>query len=136
MRGVHARIVQAPPSSSGGTGFGGNDDAGDSVIATAPESGRTKAEPARAAIIGNGKKNLVSITVMASDVRFKGALVATDQHPFWAAGGVNDWLDAAKLKPGMRLRTAAGAYVQATGTQERATPRQCVHNLTVADLHT
>ncbi|MFE7318356.1 polymorphic toxin-type HINT domain-containing protein [Streptomyces sp. NPDC057555] len=109
---------------------------GDTVIATDPESGGTKAEPVRAAIIGNGKKGLVSITVMASDARTKGTLVATDQHPFWVAGGINEWLDAAKLKSGMRLRTAAGVYVQVTATRERATPRQRVRNLTVADLHT
>ncbi|WP_242608587.1 polymorphic toxin-type HINT domain-containing protein [Actinomadura formosensis] len=65
-----------------------------------------------------------------------GVLIATDNHPFWVAGDINAWGEAADLKPGMWLRTSAGTYVQVTATQHRSTHHRRVHNLTIADTHT
>ncbi|WP_030018730.1 Hint domain-containing protein [Streptomyces monomycini] len=61
---------------------------GDRVLATAPETGSTKAEAVVATIIGDGSKDLVKITVRADDGKGgaqagDGALIATAGHPFW-----------------------------------------------------
>ncbi len=65
-----------------------------------------------------------------------GIVIATGRHPFWVAGGVNSWINATDLRPGMWLRTSAGTYVQVTAIRHWAAHRQRVYNLTVADLHT
>ena len=105
-------------------------------------------------IVGQGEKNLVQFTVDTTGLRpfwpadeglkkpvcpprpKRGVIIATDAHPFWVAGKLNKRVNASDLKPGMWLRTSAGTYVQVTATKYWTTHRQCVHNLTVADLHT
>ncbi|MFE9107618.1 DddA-like double-stranded DNA deaminase toxin [Actinomadura geliboluensis] len=132
---------------------------GDEVIATDPETGETKAEPVLATITTHGDKNFVQITVDTGKSRpsketerkqpknnnsltrdrsthKQGAIIATDHHPFWVAGNLNEWVDAGDLKPGMWLRTSAGTHVQVTATKHWSTRHQRTHNLTVADLHT
>ncbi|MFI0479651.1 RHS repeat-associated core domain-containing protein [Actinomadura sp. 9N215] len=129
---------------------------GDSVLATDPDTGETSAEPVLATITSKGDKSLVQISVDAQ-VRFRvtgaeqapvsagtsesklvksGVVIATDTHPFWVAGDINDWIEAADLKPGMWLRTSAGTYVQITAVAHRTAHHQRVHNLTVAEKHT
>ncbi|SNS74169.1 RHS repeat-associated core domain-containing protein [Streptosporangium subroseum] len=110
---------------------------GDNVIATDPKTGTTTAKPVIALITSHGAKNLVQITVdtdgdrgTATDV-----IIATDQHPFW----VNDqraWVQATKLQSGAWLQTSAGDRLQVVGIAKWTTGHQCVHNLTVADIHT
>ncbi|MEU8800905.1 polymorphic toxin-type HINT domain-containing protein [Spirillospora sp. NPDC048819] len=65
-----------------------------------------------------------------------GVLIATDTHPFWVAGDINAWVQAADLKSGMWLRTSAGTYIQIIATDQRTAPHQRVHNLTIANHHT
>src|SRR5690606_30636881 len=65
-----------------------------------------------------------------------GVLIATDNHPFWVAGDISKWVEAADLKPGMWLRTSVGTYVQVTAAEHRTTHSQRVHDLTIAKLHT
>ncbi|GAA4372893.1 RHS repeat-associated core domain-containing protein [Actinomadura verrucosospora] len=127
---------------------------GDEVLATDPQTGKTEAEPVLATITSKGTKNLVQITVEATDLRpvwpageelkkpasplrlKTGVVIATDAHPFWVAGSLNKWVKAADLEPGMWLRTSAGTYVQVTATKHWTAHHQRVHNLTVANLHT
>ncbi|MGW5392813.1 polymorphic toxin-type HINT domain-containing protein, partial [Streptomyces koyangensis] len=139
---------------------------GDTVLATDPATGETKAQPVAATIIGTGDKTLVTVTIrtdgdpapesalslptgdkaVALDTSQlhpgdegasgpeTGAIVATDGHPFWVPE-LDKWLDADQLKPGQRLYTSAGTWIQITDisiTSRHAT----VHNLTVTDTHT
>ncbi|MEU5992345.1 RHS repeat-associated core domain-containing protein [Spirillospora sp. NPDC047418] len=131
---------------------------GDRVLATDPETGETRAQPVVGTITSKGDKNLVQITVNAAAPALgwmaghtpepttatplvlkkskSGMLIATDTHPFWVAGDINAWVEAADLKPGMWLRTSAGTYVQVTATRHSTAHHQRVHNLTIASTHT
>ncbi|MEU8347316.1 polymorphic toxin-type HINT domain-containing protein [Spirillospora sp. NPDC048832] len=131
---------------------------GDKVIAADPKTGKTTVEPVIATIMGEGDKKLVQITVdtrvpalawlagkqpnrsvsaYQSPERSKsGMVIATNNHPFWVAGDINAWVEAADLKPGMWLRTSAGTYVQVAVIKQWSARSQRVHNFTVADLHT
>ncbi len=131
---------------------------GDEILATDPETGETTAEPVLGTITSKGDKNLVQITVNEKAPAFgwvtgevpkpaaaapavlnkskRGVLIATDTHPFWVAGGINAWVEATDLKPGMWLRTSAGTYVQVSATKHWSTQQQRVHNLTIANTHT
>ncbi|WP_157995721.1 RHS repeat-associated core domain-containing protein [Thermomonospora amylolytica] len=111
---------------------------GDKVLATDPETGRTEAKTVTDTITGEGEKQLVEITVdtdgPAGDKT--GKITATDEHPFWVAGFIRQWINAEDLRPGMWLHTSAGTQVQVKAAHSRTTLRQRVHNLTVADIHT
>ncbi|WP_105970589.1 SpvB/TcaC N-terminal domain-containing protein [Streptomyces geranii] len=111
--------------------------AGDLVLATDPETGRTEAQPVTRLIAGEGEKNLVRITVdVDGDKGDRTAPVtATDEHPFWVEA-LGRWLNAEDLRPGMLLRTSAGTYVQVTAVQAWTARHERVHNLTVGELHT
>ncbi|MFV2216743.1 RHS repeat-associated core domain-containing protein [Actinomadura sp. LOL_016] len=131
---------------------------GDEVVATDPETGETSAEPVLATITTEGDKNLVQLTIdpanpstylattdgpdksgsliRVPDASKSGVLIATDSHPFWVAGDIDQWVEAAELEPGMWLRTSAGTYVQITAIEQWSTSGQRVHNLTISRLHT
>jgi hypothetical protein len=105
---------------------------GDQVLATDPVTGRTEAKPVVGLIVGEGRKNLVEITVDTGDPA--GTIIATDGHPFWV-DSENRWVDAKDLKPGFRLETAD--HRPATVVSVRTwTQVQVVYNLTVDDIHT
>lgn len=130
---------------------------GDKVIATDPDTGQTSVETVLYPITSEGKKELVQIKIDSigaqqlwtpahspATTAFKtiqtaaqgDPLVATAAHPFWVAGGINDWIEAKDLKPGMWLRTSAGTYTQITAIKTREVSSQRVHNLTVTNIHT
>ena len=71
---------------------------GDEVLATDPETEKTKPEKVTAEIKGVGLKHLVQVTV---DVDGKqgtktASVTATDQHSFWVPE-LGEWLDATNL---------------------------------------
>ncbi|RBQ20017.1 hypothetical protein DP939_09300 [Spongiactinospora rosea] len=109
---------------------------GEQVLATDPETGETSAKPVVRLIEGEGKKNLVRITVDTDGEQGTATsdLIATDGHPIWVQSE-HKWLKADQLKPGMWLRTSAGTYVQITAIKT-STAKQRVHNFTIADTHT
>jgi hypothetical protein len=131
---------------------------GEKVLATDPRTGETHAQPVLGTITSKGDKNLVQITVNADAPALgwmtrdhsepvaaaslvlkkskSGVLIATDTHPFWVAGDINAWVEAADLKAGMWLRTSAGTYVQVTAAEHQTVYHQRVHNLTIANPHT
>ena len=131
---------------------------GDEVLVTDPETGETQVQPVLGTITSKGDKNLVRITVDTDAPAFgwitsgkpklgalkllnpkkakSGLLITTGNHPFWVAGGINAWVDATDLKPGMWLRTSAGTYVQVTTAEHQPVDHQRVHNLTIANPHT
>lgn len=58
---------------------------GDQVLATDPETGETRTETVTTEIVGQGKKNLVRITIDTdgSHGTKTATVTATDGHPFW-----------------------------------------------------
>ncbi|MGW6746257.1 polymorphic toxin-type HINT domain-containing protein [Streptomyces sp. NPDC055025] len=111
-------------------------DIGDKVVATDPESGKTRTKTVTAEITGKGAKNLVQVTLDTDGKHGNrtASVTATDGHPFWVPE-LGEWIDATDLNPGQWLRTSAGTYVQITAVT-RWTQQSTVHNLTVADIHT
>lgn len=87
-------------------------------------------------ITGQGKKNLVEITVdtdgTAGDAT--DTVTATDGHPFWLPE-TRVWARADQLVAGSVLQTSAGTRVQVTALRQW-TAQERVHNLTVAKDHT
>ncbi|MGW4422943.1 polymorphic toxin-type HINT domain-containing protein [Streptosporangium sp. NPDC004631] len=110
---------------------------GDKVLATDPDTGKTKAKPVIALITGEGAKNLVQITVDTDGTKGNktGAIIATDTHPFWVTN-LRTWVPATRLTPGAWLRTSTGTHLQITAITKRTVNNQQVHNLTIADIHT
>ncbi len=111
-------------------------EAGDKVLATDPETGKSRAETVTAEIRGDGSKDLVYITLAASpDSDSKPtAITATDGHPFWVPEA-GEWVDAKDLIPGQRLQTSAGGRTQIAAI-DRWTQDAAVYNLTISNLHT
>ncbi|MHC3473740.1 RHS repeat-associated core domain-containing protein [Streptomyces sp. 7R007] len=110
---------------------------GDKVLATDPETGKTKPEKVTAEIKGVGLKHLVRITVDIDGKKGSrtASVTATDGHPFWVPE-LGVWLRATDLASGEWLRTSAGTRVQITAVKRWTVARATVHNLTVAELHT
>ncbi|WP_267883374.1 polymorphic toxin-type HINT domain-containing protein, partial [Streptomyces sp. NRRL S-481] len=109
---------------------------GDRVLATDPDSGRTRVEPVEATITSRGEKKLVRVTVPAHGPGPSATVTATDKHRFWTEGATGAWREAARLDTGTALRTSAGARVPVTSVNSWAVKDQRVHNLTIADIPT
>ncbi|GAA3619449.1 hypothetical protein GCM10023079_06350 [Streptomyces chitinivorans] len=111
--------------------------AGDKVLATDPETGRTRVETVTAEIRGEGVKHLVKVTVDLDGEKGDrtASVTATDGHPFWVPE-LGEWIDATGLESGQWLRTSAGTHVQITAVKRWTSPGATVHNLTVTDAHT
>ncbi|MER6194922.1 polymorphic toxin-type HINT domain-containing protein [Streptomyces cyaneofuscatus] len=109
---------------------------GDKVLATNPESGKTRTETVTAEIRGRGTKNLVLVKISpAPGAKGKAkTITATDSHPFWDPEA-GEWTDATDLAPGQQLETNTGARAQITGV-DRWTRKASVYNLTISNLHT
>ncbi|MFI7440573.1 DNRLRE domain-containing protein [Nonomuraea indica] len=109
---------------------------GDEVLATDPKTRETRPERVTAIMTSKGEKHLVRISIDAGEDigDDRNSIIATDHHPFWVPS-LKKWVTATDLKPGMWLRTSAGAYILVEAIQ-KWTAVQRVHNLTVEDLHT
>ncbi len=109
---------------------------GDEVLATDPTTEETVAKKVTALINGSGTKHLVEITIRAegTDKAEPQSIVATAQHPFWAASQ-NKWVDATYLRPGTWLRTSVGTWVQIASVKRWTAP-QNVHNLSIDGIPT
>jgi RHS repeat-associated protein len=101
---------------------------GDQVLATDPTTGRTEFQPVTDVIVGEGRKDLVEITTNTGEV------VATQNHPIWAAD-LNRWVDAGDLLPGNELLSPSRGATTVIETHEWTEERR-VYNLTVDVLHT
>ncbi|TMR03451.1 sugar-binding protein [Actinomadura soli] len=111
---------------------------GDKILATDPATGDTRPQVVVDTMTSTGVRTIIQVTVDTDGDRGdkSGVVVATDEHPFWVAGDLDRWVQAKNLKPGMRLRTSAGAHVQVTALKSGARPFQTVHNLTIANTRT
>ncbi|MFJ9554351.1 polymorphic toxin-type HINT domain-containing protein [Nocardiopsis sp. NPDC101807] len=136
------------------------DDVGEKVLATDPETGERTARTVLAKIIGSGAKHLVQITVdptterdavgedagsdnageqaeqsgIPGPVAVGDVIIATDGHPFWVPD-LEQWVDAVDLASGTWLQTSSGTWVQVSAVQAW-TQAATVHNLTVQGVHT
>jgi RHS repeat-associated protein len=112
-------------------------DIGDKVLATDPETGKTKVETVTAEIKGKGLKHLVKVTIDVDGKKGRktASVTATDGHPFWVPE-LDAWIEATHLKSGEWLRTSAGTRAQITAVERWTSPDATVHNLTVSALHT
>ncbi|MGW3210089.1 polymorphic toxin-type HINT domain-containing protein [Streptomyces sp. NPDC001135] len=110
---------------------------GGNALATDLGTGRTEAQPVTDLIVGEGERNLVTVTVdVDGDQGDRTAsITATDPHPFWT-GDLEQWTNASDLRPGMKLRTDAGALVRVVAVDSWTAPQQKVHNIVVAGAHT
>ncbi|WSQ99535.1 polymorphic toxin-type HINT domain-containing protein [Streptomyces sp. NBC_01210] len=105
---------------------------GDEVLATDPTSGKTGKRKVTRLIVTDDDKHFNELTISTEDGPKK--LTATHEHPFWSPTE-KQWVEAGKLKPGMRLLTDDGTTVAVAGN--RAFDRHArTYNLTVDDLHT
>ncbi len=107
---------------------------GDKVLAGEPKTGRTRAEPVVATIIGVGHKNLVSITTAQTIGKHPNVIVATAGHPFWTPD-TRTWTNATDLTIGDRLSAPGGKTLKVRQIQ-RSGAYQQARNLTIAHLHT
>lgn len=112
-------------------------DIGDKVVATDPETGKTKTETVTAEIKGTGLKHLVKVTVDTDGKKGTktASVTATDGHPFWVPE-LGAWFQATDLKPGEWLSTSTGTRVRIEAVKRWTVLTATVHNLTVSDLHT
>ncbi|MER5875396.1 RHS repeat-associated core domain-containing protein [Streptomyces sp. NPDC001910] len=112
-------------------------DIGDKVLATDPETGKTKTEKVTAKIKGTGLKHLVNVTIDVDGKKGNrtASVTATDGHPFWVPQ-LGKWLRATDLEPGDWLRTRTGSRIQITALKRWTLLTTTVHNLTVSELHT
>jgi hypothetical protein len=103
---------------------------GDKVLATDPETGRTRGEPVTA-LHRNLDTELADVTVATAGGRR--TIRTTQHHPFWNATD-GEWTDAGDLRPRDELR--AHQDKARVARVHRYTGARFMHNLTVADLHT
>ncbi|MEV4433292.1 polymorphic toxin-type HINT domain-containing protein [Streptomyces sp. NPDC049585] len=109
---------------------------GDKVLAADPASGGNASKPVTKEILGNGRKNLVEISLSGAGDLFGGgkSVTATEGHPFWLPER-RQWVEAKALLPHDWIQTSSGSWVQVSAVK-RWTQNAAVNNLTVADLHT
>ncbi|MFE3500632.1 polymorphic toxin-type HINT domain-containing protein [Kitasatospora sp. NPDC059160] len=105
---------------------------GDKVLATDPVTGDTSPETVERLIHSPDDRDFTDLTI-AGETK-SGSLTATDRHPFWAENK-HDWVEAADLAAGDRLRTPTGSTATVSEVRHR-TDLQAAYNLTVEELHT
>ncbi|MEU1475472.1 RHS repeat-associated core domain-containing protein [Streptomyces sp. NPDC005760] len=117
--------------------------AGDTVLATDPQTGVTAPEKVQGVIVTKTDRDFTTLTLDTAPTRgppqqaettAKQTLTATWHHPFWDATH-HRWVDAHDLTPGTKLRTADGTTVTVTGVRNFH-QNETTYDLTVGDLHT
>ncbi|WP_240958329.1 polymorphic toxin-type HINT domain-containing protein [Streptomyces barkulensis] len=106
---------------------------GDRVLAAHEVTGEITVSPVTDVIIGDGLKDLVTLSVDADGDGRSQQITATAEHPFYAQG--RGWVNASELHTGERLMTPEGPVPTVTGTS-RTQEIRTVYNLTVAGSHT
>ncbi|MFJ9777654.1 polymorphic toxin-type HINT domain-containing protein [Kitasatospora sp. NPDC101157] len=105
---------------------------GDKVLATDPITGETSPEIVERLIHSPDDRDFTDLTIAGENSN--GSLTATDRHPFWAENK-HDWIEAADLAVGDRLRTPTGSTATVSEVRHK-TELQAAYNLTVQELHT
>ncbi|MES4906955.1 MULTISPECIES: Hint domain-containing protein [unclassified Streptomyces] len=105
---------------------------GDRVAAGVPGLRRTEARPVTEVFATEGDTDFTRITVRTD--RGPATLTATDNHPFWLADAKR-WKNAGDLRPGDRLRSAAGSPLRVIAVLGQQV-RRPTHDLSVAGPRT
>ncbi|MEU6352381.1 RHS repeat-associated core domain-containing protein [Streptomyces sp. NPDC047072] len=116
--------------------------AGDTVLATDPQTGVTAPEKVQRVIVTKTDKDFTTLTLSTAPTRGPPqkssptgkTLTTTWHHPFWDATH-HHWTDAHDLTPGTKLRTAAGTTVTVVGVRNFH-QSGTTYDLTVGGLHT
>ncbi|MGW3124663.1 RHS repeat-associated core domain-containing protein, partial [Streptomyces sp. NPDC001107] len=109
--------------------------AGDKVLATDPDTGKTTAREVVDTITTKDDKDFVEVAIDTSVKNVTtGSVIATTTHPFWSPSK-RAWIDAGDLHPGMTLRTEDGHQAK-IATVRHFTKHQITHDLTVSSVHT
>jgi hypothetical protein len=101
---------------------------GDTVQATDPESGESRAEPVERVIVGTGLKHLVDVSIPGDTIE------ATDNHPFWVTED-QQFEFARDLKVGQHVLLASGKAAPVISLS-RHDQRTTVYNLSIRGIHT
>ncbi|MEC3996358.1 RHS repeat-associated core domain-containing protein [Actinacidiphila sp. DG2A-62] len=106
---------------------------GDTIEATDPLTGVTKAEKVQAVIKTLTDTDFTDLTI-AGGVGADPIVTSTQHHPYWDVTR-HRWLDAADIHPGDTLRTPNGPAVHVTRVRNY-TGHIVTYNLTISELHT
>ncbi|MDI5974642.1 TreTu family toxin [Amycolatopsis magusensis] len=105
-----------------------NTDTGSAARAVATDGGDGKVTATA------GQRSSVEVGLAVRGESGAGAVVATDEHPFWVAAEKR-WVNAVELKVGHQLETGDNRDATVTGTRSWSEVRR-VYNLTVDTDHT
>ncbi|MFK4268497.1 Hint domain-containing protein [Streptomyces milbemycinicus] len=105
---------------------------GDRVAAGVPGLRDTEAQPVTEVFATESDTDFTRITVRTD--RGPATLTATDNHPFWLADAKR-WKNAGDLRPGDRLRSAAGSPLRVIAVLDQQL-RRPTHDLSVAGPRT
>ncbi|MER5429828.1 RHS repeat-associated core domain-containing protein [Streptomyces sp. NPDC002588] len=111
--------------------------AGDTVLATDPQTGVTAPEKVQNVIVTTTDKDFTTLTLDTTPVRgppSSQTLTTTWHHPFWDPTH-HRWTDAHDLTPGTKLRQPDGTTVTVTGVRNFH-QAGVTYDLTVGTLHT
>jgi RHS repeat-associated protein len=110
--------------------------AGDTVLATDPQTGLTRPEKVQRLIVTRTDEDFTDLTITSSHQPDAPPqkLTTTWHHPFWDATH-HRWTDAHNLTPGTHLADPDGTAVIVTAVRNYH-GQAVTYDLTVADLHT
>jgi RHS repeat-associated protein len=119
--------------------------AGDTVLATDPQTGVTAPEQVQNVIVTRTDRDFTTLTLDTTPVRgpphqgkahasARPTLTTTWHHPFWDVTH-HRWTDAHDLTPGTKLRQADGTTIVVVGVRNFH-QRRTTYDLTVGTLHT
>ncbi|WP_420079208.1 polymorphic toxin-type HINT domain-containing protein [Streptomyces sp. JL4002] len=111
-------------------------EAGDTVMATDPQTGETRPKRVTATITTPDDKEFTDLT-LTDEANPRGppaTVTSTFHHPYWSETR-RQWTDAGNLVPGEELRTPDGTTLTVQTTRNYPFT-VTTHNLTVDDFHT
>ena len=119
--------------------------AGDTVLATDPQTGETGPHTVQKVIKTTTDHDFTALTITSAASPAKGhrtgvaaataaVLTTTWHHPFWNAT-TDQWVDASHLTPGTHLRQRDGTSAVVTAVRNYHTTA-VTYDLTITDLHT
>jgi hypothetical protein len=109
--------------------------AGDTVLATDPQTGQTRPEKVQKVIVTRTDEDFTDLSISSPKANSPPQkLTTTWHHPFWDATH-HQWTDASKLTPGTKLRQPDGTTATIVATRNYH-HHAVTYDLTIADLHT
>ncbi|WP_370082485.1 RHS repeat-associated core domain-containing protein [Streptacidiphilus sp. MAP12-16] len=106
--------------------------AGDFVVATDPDTGKTQPRVVQKLITTLDDRNFADLTIATT--KGPAHLTATDTHPFWVAND-HAWITAQNLRPGMALRSVDGTATLILAVRHFQQALR-TNDLTIATTHT